>query len=177
MMVRFLILLALLAGYGCTPFQPHERSPDQAGLRTVPGVPGFVQQSNDDCGPAALISLFAQRGKELPLERVTEAVRIQALGGSLLPDLENFARRQGFVTSSGRGDLDSLRRQIDAGRPVLIPVQAGTWPLSRPHYLVVFGYDDQRFLVHAGMKEEVFIDNGELLARWGKMNYLYLYLE
>lgn len=99
------------------------------------------------------------------------------LGGSLLPDLENFARWQGLATRSGRGDLELLRRQIDAGRPVLIPVETGLWRVSRPHYLVVIGYDRTRFLVHAGLLEGVFIDSDELLARWEKMSRLYLYLE
>jgi hypothetical protein len=113
----------------------------------------------------------------LSVAEVTRAVYTPALGGSLLPDLENFARAQGFVTRSGRGDLALLRQQIDAGRPVLIPVETGFWVATRPHYLVVFGYAAEGFLVHAGTLEGVFIKSDDLRAQWKKMNHLYLYLE
>jgi hypothetical protein len=94
-----------------------------------------------------------------------------------LPDLENFARRQGFSTRSGRGDLDLLRRVVAAGRPIMIPVETGLKTVSRPHYLVVFGYDSKGFHVHAGVKESVYIEAKALLPRWEKMNRLYLYLD
>lgn len=177
MIFRLFLILALLTGGGCTPLHRHDRDLDRAGLHVVSGVPFRAQQSRDDCGPAALISLMAHRGKEVPLENVTSRVHNPALGGTLLPDMENFARLQGFATRSGRGDMELLRLQIDAGRPVAIPVEMGVWLLSRPHYLVVFGYDEGRFLVHAGLQEKLFIEAGELLSRWEKMNRLYLYLE
>jgi ABC-type bacteriocin/lantibiotic exporter with double-glycine peptidase domain len=177
MTLRFVILLSLFLCYGCSPFQRHEWSPGKAGLRAVPGVPFLAQQGRDDCGPAALASLLAHGGKEMPLETVTRAVYTPALGGSMLPDMENFARLQGFTTHSGRGDLEFLRHQIDAGRPVIIPVETGFWWVSRPHYLVVFGYDETHFLIHEGVQGGLFIDNGELQTRWEKMNGLYLYLE
>lgn len=113
----------------------------------------------------------------MAIATVARGVTTPQLGGALLPDLENFARRQGFATRSGRGDLVLLRRQIDAGRPVLIPVDMGFWLATRPHYLVVFGYNERGFIAHNGMEAEAFIDAGELLARWEKMNSLYLYLE
>ncbi len=177
MTVRLAILLGLLLECGCATFQPHDWRADEAGLHVVRGVPFVAQQSRDDCGAAALSVLLAHRGKELPVASIAREVDIPTLGGSLLPDLENFARGRGFETRSGRGDLALLRRQIDAGRPVLIPVQLGFWLFSQPHYLVVFGYTDRGFLVHAGTREGVLIAADELTGRWGKMNFLYLYLE
>lgn len=163
---------------GCSPFHSHSWSPGQPGLRVVEGVPFHAQQARDDCGPAALASLLAHRGEEIPLSEITAKVYSPKLGGSLLPDMENFARSRGLTTRSGRGDLNLLRRQIDAGRPVLIPVETGFWRATRPHYLVVIGYDDHsRFLVHAGVQEGVFIDGDQLFSRWVKMSRLYLYLE
>jgi len=167
----------LLSGCGCSPFQSHPGSPGQPGLHLVEDVPFRAQESRDDCGPAALASLLEHRGRHLSVSEVTRAVYTPALGGSLLPDLENFARAQGFVTRSGRGDLSLLRQQIDSGRPVLIPVETGFWVATRPHYLVVFGYGAEGFLAHAGTQEGVFVKSDDLLARWEKMNHLYLYLE
>lgn len=174
---RLLLLLVAALACACTPFRQQAWSPGEPGLQVIAGVPFRAQQQRNDCGPAALASLLAQRGEEVPPAAITAAVYDPRLGGALLPDLENFARRQGFATRSGRGDLELLRRQVDAGRPVLIPVETGFAGVSRPHYLVVFGYDAERFLAHAGVREGVFIASAELLPRWEKMGRLYLYLE
>lgn len=172
-----IILLALFLASGCTPLQRHGLSNGQTAIHVVPGVPFHAQQGTDDCGSVALASLLGHRGRGVPPEAVSRAAVSQKLGGALLPDLENFARLQGFVTRSGRGDLELLRRQIDAGRPVLIPVDMGIWLATRPHYLVVFGYDERGFIAHTGTEAEAFIDGGELLSRWERMNSLFLYLE
>lgn len=174
---RLLLTLILLLAGGCTPFQQMNWSPGQPGLQFIEAVPFRPQEQRDDCGPSALASVLAHRGREVPVADIARAVYEPKLGGSLLPDMENFARQQGFATRSGRGDLELLRQAVAAGRPVVIPIETGFWHISRPHYVVVFGYDQRRFLVHAGVREGVFIDADELFLRWEKMNRLYLYLE
>jgi hypothetical protein len=124
-----------------------------------------------------LASLLAHRGTEVPVEEIARVTVNPLLGGSLLPDLENYARKAGYSTRSGRGDLPLLRREIDRGRPVLIPIDAGFWVLTRPHYVVIFGYDRERFLVHAGIEAEASIPAGDLLPRWERLGRLYLVLE
>lgn len=174
---RWLAVLIALLVVGCTPFQQTQWSPAQAGLHVIAGVPFYPQEQKDDCGPSALASVLAFRGQSVPVAKIAEAIYDSRLGGSLLPDMENYARQQGFATRSGRGHLNLLRQVVDAGRPVVIPVETGFWSLTRPHYVVIFGYDQQRFLAHAGVREGVFIDADDLLRRWEKMNRLYLYLE
>lgn len=176
-MIRFLFLLLLLPAIGCSPYAGRLPDPAVAGFRTVEGVPFRPQEIRDDCGPAALASLLAHRGHDKEVAEIREAVYSPALGGTLLPDLENYARNLGFQTRSGRGDLDLLRASVDAGRPVIIPIQAGSRLLSRPHYLVVYGYDSERFLVHAGVEDSLLITSAQLLPRWEKMSRLYLLLD
>lgn len=176
--LRWLLpILVLLTTSGCSPFLAPPLQAEGRPLQGLPNVPFRAQQSRDDCGPAALASLLAHRGLELPLAEITRAVYSPALGGSLLPDLENFARGHGFTTRSGRGDLDLLRRTLEAGHPLIIPVETGLWPISRPHYLVVYGQDAEGFLAHAGVKSSVYIRAVDLLPRWKQMNRLYLHLE
>jgi ABC-type bacteriocin/lantibiotic exporter with double-glycine peptidase domain len=174
---RLFLAFTLLLGGGCAPLFLAPPDPGREDLHIVTGVPFRAQAAEDDCGPAALASLLAHRGMDLPVEEITRHVYTPALRGSLLPDMENYARGQGFTTRSGRGDLALLREAVTSGRPVLIPMETGTMALSRPHYVVVFGYDSQGFLVHAGVRENVFINSGALLSRWEKMNRLFLFLE
>ncbi|UWZ80875.1 C39 family peptidase [Geoalkalibacter halelectricus] len=168
------LLLAVLVG--CTTAHKPQWSPGQPGLQFVEGVPFIAQQARNDCGPAALASLLAHQGLSLPLVQIEAAVYDERLGGTLLADMENFARLQGQEPRSGRGDPEWLQAMIDAGRPVVILVDMGFGPLRRPHYLVVFGYDSERFLVYDGRSAGVFIDRADLASRWEAMNRLYLYL-
>ncbi|MEZ4598254.1 MAG: cysteine peptidase family C39 domain-containing protein [Syntrophotaleaceae bacterium] len=170
-------LLLLILTSGCGPFQALNRQGGRTDFHQIE-VPFYRQAGPYDCGPAALASLLAHGGRPLPAETIAPEVVTPALRGSLLPDLENFARRQGFATRSGRGDLDLLRQTILQGRPLIIPLEMGVKPVSYPHYIVVFGFDDDEgFLVHAGEKKSVFISSAELDRRWAAMNRLFLYLE
>lgn len=178
-MTRRLIvcLVMILCGGGCLPWRPAPAVLEETGWQVVEGVPFRLQEQADDCGPAGLSTLLAHRGRELPVAEIARVVTEPKLGGSLLQDLENFARHQGFTTRSGRGDLARLRLFLASGHPVLIPIDAGTWPFSRPHYLVLYGFAPQHFLAHAGTTERVVIEATELERRWSKLNRLYLYLE
>jgi ABC-type bacteriocin/lantibiotic exporter with double-glycine peptidase domain len=169
--------MAMLGLTACSPFASTPADLERAELRLIPGVPHRAQQAADDCGPAALASMLAFRGREVPVADIAAAVYTPALGGSLLPDLENYARRLGFATRSGRGEQALLRQSIDAGQPVLIPIETGFSVYSRPHYLVVFGYDPKRYLAHAGSAGTVFIAAADLLPRWERMGRLYLILD
>jgi ABC-type bacteriocin/lantibiotic exporter with double-glycine peptidase domain len=175
--IRFPCLIFLLFALGCSPLGRSFPDPPPAGFREVSGVPFLAQEERDDCGPAALASLLAHRGSEIPVAQIRKAVYSPILQGTLAPDMENYARDLGFDTRSGRGDLELLRRAIDGGRPVIIPIQAGSRFLSRPHYLVVYGYGPDAFLVHAGIKPAILMDASDLLSRWEKMSFLFLYLE
>lgn len=170
-------LLLLLGVWGCTPFRHVDWENGQPGVHVIENVPFYRQAGPYDCGPAALSSLLAHWGRTVVPENIAGEVTSPVLRGSLLPDLENYARRQGFATRSGRGDLALLRQAVKEGRPVLIPLEMGIKPVSSPHYIVVFGYDEEGFLVHAGEKESVFIAADELDRRWAVMNRLFLLLE
>ena len=177
-MTRWLLgALSLLYIAGCSPFVG---APSESGLKhfkVVEGVPLVAQEYDDDCGPAALASLFGHRGEAVSVAEIRQDVYDPRLGGSLLADMENFAWYRGTATRSGTGSLEFLRQSVDAGRPVLILVETGLWRVRRPHYLVVYGYDPERFLAHAGSTGTVVINKNDLDRRWAAYNRLYLYLE
>ena len=140
-------------------------------------VPFIPQSQANDCGPAALASVLVFHGLDVSLDEVTRSVFTPVLERTLLPDMENHARRLGFSTSSGRGDLDMLRSRLSAGTPVIIMLEMGGRLISLGHYVVVIGHDMEGFLMHVGTRGNVFLTDRELLERWESVNRLYLAVE
>lgn len=169
--------MAMLTMAGCVQrpaFQPDREITARTVRLEVPFIP---QTQINDCGPSALAAVLAFHGRDVSLDEVTRAVFTPVLERTLLPDMENHARSLGMSTSSGRGDLSMLRARIDAGTPVILLLEMGGRMFSQGHYVVVFGYDPEGFLMHVGTKEDVFLSERELLERWEPMNRLYLVVE
>jgi ABC-type bacteriocin/lantibiotic exporter with double-glycine peptidase domain len=140
-------------------------------------VPFVSQSQSNDCGPAALASVLAFHGRALPLDEVTRRVFTPGLERTLLPDMENYARSQGFATRSGRGDADLIRQSVSGGSPVILMLEVGGRLYSQGHYVVVYGHDPQGFLMHVGTGADRYLSEQDLLERWEPMNRLYLVVE
>jgi ABC-type bacteriocin/lantibiotic exporter with double-glycine peptidase domain len=139
----------------------------------IEGVP-FIQQDSQFCGPAALASVMSYYGAPVDQKVIGSKVYSEKLQGALITDLERYARDAGFETSSGRGTVEGLKAEIDRRRPVIVLVDRGFWVLSRTHYLVVFGYDDEGFTAHDGFTASKRYDYDEFRDIWGKMGNVYL---
>ncbi|WP_158269682.1 cysteine peptidase family C39 domain-containing protein [Desulfonatronum sp. SC1] len=140
-------------------------------------VPFVPQNQENDCGPAALASLLTHRNHALPLATITAEVFTPALGRTLLPDMENYARSLGLSPVTGRGDLDFLEQRINAGDPVVLLLDMGRMTTSQGHYVVLVGHAPEGFLMHSGHEAYRFMAADTLKQRWSRMNNLYLYLE
>ena len=176
--VFFLIIAAaIIFALGCTPFrQASEHT--IASVDTVSlDVPFVAQQQTNDCGPAALASVLHYRGIDIPLEEITDEVYIPALGRTLMPDMENYARDLGRSTRSGRGNIEFLKESLDEADPVIVLMEAGSGLIGSPHYIVIWGYTLRGFIAHIGKRPNAFIEFDELERRWKEMNSLYLVVE
>ena len=139
----------------------------------IDGVP-FVKQEPEKCGPASLASVLTYYGVSIQPDAISEATYNPKLKGSLITDLENYARRMGFNTESGRGDTGTLKKFIDDKKPVITLVDLGLWILARPHYLVLFGYDEEGFIVHDGQNPSQTWSYSEFHRIWEKTGRAYL---
>ena len=139
----------------------------------IDGVP-FVKQEPEKCGPASLASVLTYYGVSIQPDAISEATYDPKLKGSLITDLENYARRMGFNTESGRGDTGTLKKFIDDKKPVITLVDLGLWILARPHYLVLFGYDEEGFIVHDGENPSQVWSYSEFHRIWKKTGRAYL---
>lgn len=175
--VRLLAALLLLVCAGCGADPAFVPVPRGANKMVRLDVPFVAQTHRTDCGPVALASVLAFHGRNVPLEEVTRNVFTPAMSRTLLPDMENYARRLGFPARSGRGDIAFLRNRINEGRPLILLLDMGGTLASQGHYVVVIGHDAGGFVLHAGTLENAYLPDADLLARWEAMRRLYLVLE
>ena len=172
-----MVLILGVALAGCLQRPAFQPARDHFSSVARLDVPFVSQNLGNDCGPAALASVLAFRGRNLDVDEVTRGVFTPALGRTLLPDMENYARSLGFSTRSGRGDTGLIRESIDAAKPVILMLEMGGRMFSQGHYVVVYGHDPEGFLMHVGNRAEMYLPEQELRERWEPMNRLYLIVE
>jgi ABC-type bacteriocin/lantibiotic exporter with double-glycine peptidase domain len=156
----FFILLALLLASNALALE-------------IEGVP-FIRQDSQFCGPASLASVMTFHGVLADQKTIGAAVYSEKLQGALITDLERYARQKGFETRSGQGNAEELKTALDRRRPVIVLVDLGFWVVSKPHYLVVFGYDSEGFTAHDGFEATKRYRYDEFREIWGKMGNAYL---
>lgn len=139
----------------------------------ISGVP-FLKQETLQCGPAALSSVFSFYGAPMDQADIGKAVYSEKLKGTLVSDLENFARARGFKTTLGQGTIETLKGFVDAGKPVIVPVDLGFWLVSKPHYLLVFGYGESGFIAHSGDEASELYNYSTFQRLWDKTGRTFL---
>jgi len=139
-------------------------------IRDVP----FVMQDSPYCGPASLSAVFAYYGDVLDQKTIGKAVYTPKLQGALITDLENYAKGKGFQTKSGLGSTADIKEFLSEGKPVIVLVDLGFWVISKPHYLVIYGYNEQGFLAHNGFEAAQLYPYGELEKIWERAGRSFL---
>lgn len=113
-------------------------------------------------------------GVEADQHQIGKIVYNDAIKSSLITDLESFARERGFKTKLSQGSIGDLKDLIDQKKPVIVLVDLGFWVISRPHYLAVFGYNDEGFIAHDGYRAKELFNYEKFDAAWEKMGRSYL---
>jgi ABC-type bacteriocin/lantibiotic exporter with double-glycine peptidase domain len=154
---RAVLWLALLwvSASGCYTGGARTVSPQRASALAadpswtfVPDVPFIAQQSDSDCGPAALAMVLAHFGVPASLAEVVAADPPRD-GGVRAGDLRDVARAKGLSAFVVAGTFADLFEQLGRGRPVLVglakPMTGGR---ALAHYEVVVAIDrrDRRLL-------------------------------
>lgn len=110
----------------------------------------FVHQPPEGCGAASVamvMEYWAQQQHHAPtpaddvtsIERQVESPRLH---GATPAALEDYFKRNGFLTFAVRGTWADLEEQIDKGRPLIVALRpTGQRAL---HYVVIVGVDSAR---------------------------------
>jgi hypothetical protein len=145
-------LLAALLAACASPSPPSPDAPGAAAPAHDAGATGlpaarllldvpFVAQPDWQCGPAALAIAMAAAGRPVPVDVLAAGTFVPGLQGSLQAEMLAAPRRHRMLATELAPDFDALRREIAAGRPVVVLQNLGLAALPRWHYAVVVGYD------------------------------------
>jgi hypothetical protein len=140
--------------------------PDRA---AVAGTP-FIEQGEQECGPAALAMVMMQAGVPADVAALKPQVYLPGRQGSLQVELPAAARRAGLAAYLLPPRLDALLQELSAGHPVLVFQNLGLSMLPVWHYAVLTGYerDRQALRLHSGPKADDSIGFDTFERTWAR---------
>jgi hypothetical protein len=133
----------------------------------------FYPQERYQCGPAALTTVLAMSGADVRLDDMVGKVYLPGRQGSLQLELLAATRSSGRLPYVIDGTMTSVRKELGAGRPVLILQNLGISAIPRWHYAVVVGVDtgrDQVFL-RSGTDRRRVMELDTFLRTWRRGDY------
>jgi len=144
----------------------------------IQSVP-FYKQSEDTCGPAALAGVISYWGWSADLKDITTQIYVPKLRGTLPMDMENFARKAGFDTSSSAGTLDDLKSFLRKDVPVICLIDLGFGIYRRPHYITAVGFDDTNAVLieHDGRQANSVMEYDAFMRAWKRGAYWMLVIK
>jgi sialate O-acetylesterase len=161
--------LADAAGLPASPFRTDdfplpaeapkpEDAPTRPLARSVPDgaikvdLPGVQQRDDYSCGAAALMAVCSHFGVGPDdLDEYKKKLGTNEENGTNVYEILKMARELGLEADIRHGmTLDELRKQLDAGSPVMVSIQAYGDPTTyyrddNGHYVVAVGYDEAYF--------------------------------
>lgn len=145
------------------------RGPAPEGRQVRLSVP-FFPDDTDQCGPSALASVLGFWGKPAAPAELKKEIYLSRLKGALTIDMLLAAQHHGLEAELSNGSLESVKKELDAGHPLIAFVNMGLRVYPIGHYMVITGYDDQnhQLLAHSGMQRDHRISYRSFEKRWKK---------
>ena len=134
-------LLLLLSGCASIPEAVRELP---AGFVLELDEAPFYSQERYQCGPAALTTVLTMSGAVVALDDIVDKVYLPERKGSLQVELLAATRTEGRLPYVIDGTLSAIRKELEAGRPVVVLQNLGVAAIPRWHYAVVVGINADR---------------------------------
>ena len=138
----------------------------------IKGVPFFPQQRYH-CGPSSLASVMNFYGISVSEEDIAKEIYNPKLIGTLSIDMLQYARAKGFNASYHKGNIEEIKKEISAGRPVILFLDLGYSFYPVRHYIVAIGYDDARgyLIAHSGVEKDKTFSYKEIQTAWERTGF------
>ncbi len=165
LVLSFLFLLLYFVSCASTPLYTKVES-----LRLIENVP-FFPQEDFQCGPAALAGVLNYWKVDVSPEGIASEIYSRSARGTLTVDMVLYAEKSGLRANQYRGSLEDLRRNIDAGHPLVVLVDEGFLVYQKNHFMVVIGYSSEGIIANSGRDALKFIPLREFLRSWERASF------
>jgi ABC-type bacteriocin/lantibiotic exporter with double-glycine peptidase domain len=148
-MIRKLAILAGLAWAGCSyqgtarDFDPDSLAPDP-GWIVLKDVPVLLQRADQDCGAAALAMALTMGGRRITLDEIARDCPPDPERGIRAGSLRDCARHLGFSAFLIHGRTDDIRKELAAGRPLIVGLVKPYASGKLTHFELVVGFHPER---------------------------------
>ena len=165
--------LLMTAAAGCSsipgPVRDYDESVSSIELQDTP----FYPQARFQCGPAALTTVLASSGLEIPLQTVTDMTYLPGRNGSLQMELLAATRAAGRIPYNIDSSMRAIAAELAAGRPVLVLQNLGVGWYPRWHYAVVVGIepDADTVVLRSGTEKRRVMSTNTFLRTWRRGEY------
>ncbi len=149
---------------------PMHTDPEPAENHLIAGVPFFAQEK-DRCGPASLAGVMNYWKVEVSPDEISQAIFSESARGTLDIDMVVFPQKQGLAAEQYSGGMEDLKKQIDAGYPLVVLLDYGFWVYQKDHYMVIIGYNDKGVIANSGKVRGEFMAEKDFLRAWGKTKF------
>lgn len=128
----------------------------------------FFAQDEYQCGPAALAMVLNASGVMIEPDTLVPQVYLPGRQGSLQIEMLATPRRHDRLAYPIGTELESITRELDAGRPVVVLHNYGLPRRPRWHYAVVIGYDPvrQQMLLRSGTTRRQVLPAAHFMRAW-----------
>jgi predicted double-glycine peptidase len=137
----------------------------------------MTRQATDyTCGAAALQSVIGYYGENVREGQLAKELRSNSKQGTNYQRMVAYAKQHGYdVAVKTDTSIDELKKMLDAGKPVIVLLQA--WPereVDYPndwddgHYVVAIGHDADNiyFMDPCTLGNYAYVPTAEFLTRW-----------
>lgn len=133
----------------------------------------FFPQERYHCGPSSLASIMNFYGASVSEEDIAKEIYNPALNGALSMDMLIYARKKGFDAAYYKGSMADLKRQISAGRPVIVFLDFGYDFYPVRHYMPAIGYNDEAgyLIANSGKEKDKNFSYKEIEAAWERTGF------
>jgi len=144
--------------------------PESADQHIIENV-HFYPQETYQCGPASLAGVLNYWRIPAKLGDIAKDIFSENARGTLSIDMVMYAQKKGLFAFQYKGSLEDLKKNIDAGYPLIVLVDYGISFYQANHFMVVVGYNENGVRVNSGKDNNVFITNKDFLKVWEKADY------
>jgi len=167
--LKFFIVMAIhiMILHACETIPESNRTEDAHIIHNVP----FYSQKKYQCGPSALASVLNYWGVTVTPEQIEEDIFSKDVRGTVTIDMVLYAQKKGLEAKQYSGNLDMLKKHLDAYHPIIVLVDYGIFTIQINHFLVVIGYSHNALIVHSENTGEQFVTVDEFMKIWKKTDH------